>query len=135
MDKGKHGFDGQKCAHASSKPLAIQAYALRAFPRLDPFLLRQNCVAPASDVFSSDFCSLKRRRAGARQAEKGQKAPERHAVRRVCPCPSMLPILQKKTGENTGRFKKTPRKHRNRKMPKNLQYWAFEKKYKAKTEL
>ena len=26
MDKGKHGFDGQKCAHASSKPLAIQAY-------------------------------------------------------------------------------------------------------------
>ena len=43
MDKGKHGFDGQKCAHASSKPLAIQAYALRAFPRLDPFLLRQNC--------------------------------------------------------------------------------------------
>lgn len=44
MDKGKHGFDGQKCAHASSKPLAIQAYALRAFPRLDPFLLRQNCV-------------------------------------------------------------------------------------------
>lgn len=44
MDKGKHGFAGQKCAHASSKPLAIQAYALRAFPRLDPFLLRQNCV-------------------------------------------------------------------------------------------
>ena len=55
MDKGKHGFDGQKCAHASSKPLAIQAYALRAFPRLDPFLLRQNCSAPTGDVFSNDF--------------------------------------------------------------------------------
>ena len=73
MDKGKHGFDGQKCAHASSKPLAIQAYALRAFPRLDPFLLRQNCCAPDSDGFLCDFWFLSRRQADARQGEKGKK--------------------------------------------------------------
>ena len=77
-------------------PWPYGKYAQRAFPCLDPFLLRQNCRAPASDAFSSDFCSLKRRRADARQAEKGQKAPGRHTVRRVCPCPSMLSFLYSK---------------------------------------
>ena len=43
IDKGRHGFDGQKC-----------------FP-------------PASDGFPSDFWLLIRRRAGARQGEKGKK--------------------------------------------------------------
>lgn len=32
--------------------------------------------------------------------------------------PTDLPILQGKARENTGRFEKIPRKHRNRKMPK-----------------
>ncbi|MCI6585904.1 MAG: hypothetical protein MSC47_02090, partial [Oscillibacter sp.] len=40
---------------------------------LDTFLLRQNCSAPASDVFSSDFWFLSRRLAGASQGEKSKK--------------------------------------------------------------
>ena len=73
IDKGRHGFDGQKCAHTASSPLTIRQYSLRAFPCLDTFLLRQNCFAPASDEFSSDFWFLRRRRADARQGEKGKK--------------------------------------------------------------
>ena len=48
-------------------------YSLRVFSCLDTFLLRQNCSAPASDVFSSDFWFLRRRRADARQGKKGKK--------------------------------------------------------------
>ena len=44
LDKGRHGFDGQKWAHTSSSPLTIRQYFLRAFPCLDTFLLRQNCL-------------------------------------------------------------------------------------------
>ena len=44
LDKGRHGFDGQKWAHTSSSPLTIRQYPLRAFPCLDTFLLRQNCL-------------------------------------------------------------------------------------------
>ena len=31
IDKGRHGFDGQKCAHTSSKPLTIQQVFSAAF--------------------------------------------------------------------------------------------------------
>ena len=31
VDKGKHGFDGQKCAHTSSKSLTIQQVFSAAF--------------------------------------------------------------------------------------------------------
>ena len=31
VDKGKHGFDGQKCVHTSSKPLTIQQVFSAAF--------------------------------------------------------------------------------------------------------
>ena len=31
VDKGKHGFDGQKCAHTSSKPLPIHKVLPAAF--------------------------------------------------------------------------------------------------------
>ena len=73
LDKGIHGFDGRKCAHTSSSPLTIRQYSLRVFSRLNTFPLRQNCFAPDSDGFSSDFCFLRCRRAGARQGEKGKK--------------------------------------------------------------
>ena len=50
MDKGKHGFDGQKCAHASSKPLAIQAVCPAGFsspgPISAPAKLRGNRNGP-----------------------------------------------------------------------------------------
>jgi len=55
MDKGKHGFVGQKCAHTAGVPWTYGKYALRAFPCLTGFLLRQNCKAPASDGFSVIF--------------------------------------------------------------------------------
>ena len=73
INKGRHGFDGQKCPHTASSPLRIRQYSLRVFPCLVTFLLRQNCKAPASDEFTSDFWLLRRRRAGARQDEKGKK--------------------------------------------------------------
>ena len=73
VDKGKHGFDGQKCVHTSSKPLTIRQYSPRPFHRLATFLLRQNCFAPDRDGFSSDFCFLRRRRAAALQDEKDKK--------------------------------------------------------------
>ena len=51
IDRGRLGFDGQKCAHTASSPLTIRQYSLRAFPRLDTFLLRQNCPhLPAMDL-------------------------------------------------------------------------------------
>ena len=59
INKSSHGFDGQKCAHTASSPLAIRQYYLRAFPRLDTFLLRQNCSAPVRRVCpcrSMAFC-------------------------------------------------------------------------------
>ena len=73
IGKGRHGFDGQKCPHTASSPLGIRQYSLRVFPCLGTFLLRQNCKAPASDEFTSDFWLLRRRRADARQGEKGKK--------------------------------------------------------------
>ena len=55
LDKGRHGFDGQKCAHTASSPLTIRQYSLRAFPCLDTFLLRQNCPHLAAMYFRVIF--------------------------------------------------------------------------------
>ena len=73
IDKGTHGFAEHKYAHTASSPLAKRQYDLRVFPCLAAFLLRQNCAAPVGDEFSCDFWLLRRRRAGARQAEKDEK--------------------------------------------------------------
>ena len=54
-------------------PWQYGKYSLRVFSCLDTFLLRQNCSAPVSDGFSRDFWFLRRRRARARQGEKGKK--------------------------------------------------------------
>ena len=54
-------------------PWPYVKYDLRAFPCLAAFLLRQNCAAPVGDEFSCGFWLLRRRRAGARQAEKDEK--------------------------------------------------------------
>ena len=58
---------------------------------------------------------------------------------RKCIYASDLKTLREKENEQKHEkiredLRSSPRKHRNKKMPKNLQYWAFEKKYKAKTE-
>ncbi len=73
VNKGRHGFDGQKYAH-TAMPLDNTASILFESFLVCPHLeLRQNCLAPVSDEFSSDFCFLRCRRAGARQSEKGKK--------------------------------------------------------------
>ena len=56
------------------KPLDNTASILFGSFLVCPHLeLRQNCLAPVSDEFSSDFCFLRCRRAGARQGEKDKK--------------------------------------------------------------
>jgi len=73
VDKGRHGFDGQKYAHTASSPLEIRQVFPAGLSLSGHISARQNCFAPASDGFPSDFWLLSRRRAGARQGEKGKK--------------------------------------------------------------
>ena len=67
IDKDTRGSAGRKCPHTASKPLRIRKVFSAAFS------LRQNCFASDSLGFSRDFCSFGRRRAVARQGEKGKK--------------------------------------------------------------
>ena len=73
IDKGRHGFDGQKCAHTASSPLEIRQVFPAGLSLPGHISARKNCFAPASDGFPSDFRLLSRRRAGARQGEKDKK--------------------------------------------------------------
>ena len=73
IDKGKHGFDGQKCAHTASSPLAIRQVLPAGLFLSGHISAPTKLLAPASDVFSSDFWFLRRRLAGASQGEKGKK--------------------------------------------------------------
>ena len=51
IDKGRYGFDRQKCAHASAKPLEMRQHSRQVFCRLNTFLLRQNCLhLPVMDI-------------------------------------------------------------------------------------
>ena len=77
VDKGRHGFDGQKYAHTASSPLEIRQVFPTGLSLSGHISARQNCFAPACDGFPSDFWLLSRRRAG----------------RRVCPCQPMVTIL------------------------------------------
>ena len=86
IDKGTRGSAGRKCPHTASKPLRIHKVFSAAFPCLRAFLLRQNCFASDSLGFSRDFCSFGRRRAVARQGEKGQK-------HRKAGCPTCVLLL------------------------------------------
>ena len=51
------GFDGLISAHAALKRIQIRQYSLRALPCLNENRLRQNCKAPVSRQFTSDFRS------------------------------------------------------------------------------
>ena len=91
VDKGKHGFDGQKCAHTASSPLTIRQVFSAGLSLSGHISAPAKLYAPASDGFSSDFWLLRRRRAesayirrccratflwseaDARQGEKGKK--------------------------------------------------------------
>jgi hypothetical protein len=73
VNKGKHGFDGQKCAHTASSPLTIRQVFSAGLSLSGHISAPAKLYAPASGGFSSDFWLLRRRRAGARQGEKGKK--------------------------------------------------------------
>jgi hypothetical protein len=73
IDMSRHGFAAQKCAHTASSPLEIRQVFPAVLSLSGRISARQNCFAPASDGFPSDFWFSSRRRAGARQGEKDKK--------------------------------------------------------------
>ncbi len=75
-------FAEQNWADASFQPLKIRKYSLRSAPCLSPVLLRENCEAPVSRQFSSDFCAQRTPLGWRPASEAGQKAPKRGAHRR-----------------------------------------------------
>ena len=72
-DKGRHGFDGQKCAHTASSPLTIRQVFSAGLFLSGHISAPTKLLAPASDGFSRDFWFLRCRLAGASQGEKGKK--------------------------------------------------------------
>ena len=73
VDKDTHGFDGQKNAHATSKPLPIHKVLPAGFSLPERISAPAKLLAPDSDGFFRDFWFLRRRRADARQGEKDKK--------------------------------------------------------------
>jgi hypothetical protein len=55
IDKSTYGFGRLIFTHAALKPLSIRQYSLRALPCLSKNQLCQNCKAPVSRQFLSDF--------------------------------------------------------------------------------
>ena len=91
VDKGKHGFDGQKCAHTASSPLAIR----QVFPA--GLFLSGHISAPAKLLRTCQrwifqgFLVFEPQAGRRPPRRKGQKAPKRRGDRRVCPCQLMVP--------------------------------------------
>ncbi|MFR8917911.1 MAG: hypothetical protein ACLVGP_10395 [Oscillospiraceae bacterium] len=73
VDKSKHGFGGHKSAHTASSPLAIRQVLPAGLSLSGHISAPTKLLAPVSDVFSSGFQLLRRRRADARQEEKDKK--------------------------------------------------------------
>ena len=73
IGKDTYGFDGQKNAHAASKPLPIHKVLPAGFSLPERFSAPAKLLAPDSDGFLYDFWFLRRGRADARQGEKDKK--------------------------------------------------------------
>ena len=73
LDKDRHGFDGQKWAHTASSPLTIRQVFSAGLSLSGRISAPAKLPAPDRDGFSSDFCFLRRRWAGAHQGEKSKK--------------------------------------------------------------
>ena len=73
LDKGRHGFDGQKWAHTASSPLTIRQVFSAGLSLSGRISAPAKLPAPDRNGFSSDFCFLRRRWAGAHQGEKSKK--------------------------------------------------------------
>ena len=86
VDKGRHGFDGQKCAHTASSPLAIR----QVFPA--GLFLSGHISAPAKLLRTCQrwifqgFLVFETQAGACPPRRKGQKSPKRRGDRRVCPC-------------------------------------------------
>ena len=72
-DKSRHGFDGQKWAHTASSPLTIRQVFSAGLSLSGRISAPAKLPAPDRNGFSSDFCFLRRRWAGAHQGEKSKK--------------------------------------------------------------
>ena len=59
VDKGRRGFDGQKCAHTASSPLEIRQVFPAGFSLSGHISARQNCFAPAAMDFQAIFWLLR----------------------------------------------------------------------------
>ena len=66
---------GRKTPMLLQSPWQYTKYCLRTFHCLNAFLLRQNCCAPDSFGFSSDFWLWRRRCVVTHQGEKDKKRP------------------------------------------------------------
>ena len=86
VDKGRHGFDGQKCTHTASSPLAIR----QVFPA--GLFLSGHISAPAKLLRTCQrwifqgFLVFETQAGACPPRRKGQKSPKRRGDRRVCPC-------------------------------------------------
>ena len=86
VDKGRHSFDGQKCAHTASSPLAIR----QVFPA--GLFLSGHISAPAKLLRTCQrwifqgFLVFETQAGACPPRRKGQKSPKRRGDRRVCPC-------------------------------------------------
>ena len=83
IDKDTHGFDGQKNAHAASKPLPIHKVLPAGFSLPERFSAPAKLLAPDSDGFSGDFWLLSRRCVVTHQDEKDKKH-RKDALSGVC---------------------------------------------------
>ena len=87
VDKDTHGFDGQKNAHAASKPLPIHKVLPAGFSLPEHFSAPAKLLAPDSNGFLCDFWFLSRRCVVTHQDEKGKKHlahSMQSPVKRVC---------------------------------------------------
>ena len=107
VDKGKHGFDGQKCAHTASSPLAIR----QVFPA--GLFLSGHISAPAKLLRTCQrwifqgFLVFEPQAGRRPPRRKGQKAPKRRGDRRVCPCQLMV-LYTKASQKKSGKTERPP---------------------------
>ena len=96
VNKGRHGFDGQKYAHIASIPLTIQQVFSSGLSLSVPAFGAPAKLPCTCQQWIFEWFLFFEVQAGWRPSRrKGQKAPKRHAVRRVWPCQPMVVSVHK----------------------------------------
>ena len=98
IDKGKRGLAGQKCPHTSSKPLRIHKVFSADFSLSGGISAPAKLLRIGQPWIFEGFLFFWRQAGWRPPTTKGQKAPKRLAVRRVCPCESTLLMKDGKKG-------------------------------------